>query len=209
MLKKAELLIKMGIHQSDIVVGFRKALQELESYINNFKTIDIEDIRNVDEVKKFMFSTVSSKQLGLEDTITSLVAQACIQVCPENPYNFNCDNVRVAKLQGASVYESEVLKGMILMRQPEGSVTEVENAKVAIFTCPIEVAQAEAKSTVVMKDENDLLNFSKGEEKEMEAFASGLKDKNIQCVIVNGTISDLAMHYLNNYEILVLRQPSK
>lgn len=83
---------------------------------------------------------------------------------------------------------------MILLRIPEGAVTSVENCKVVVFTCPIEVAQAEAKSTVVMNDENDLMNFSKGEEKEMESFVKGLKDKNIQCVIVNGSVSDLAMH---------------
>lgn len=102
-----------------------------------------------------------------------------------------------------------MLKGMILHRQPEGAITSVEDCKIAVFTCPIEVAQSEAKSTVVMNDENDLLNFSKGEEKEMEAFVSSLKDKNIQCVIVNGTISDLAMHYMNNYAIMVIRHPSK
>lgn len=75
--------------------------------------------------------------------------------------------------------------------------------------CPIEVANAEAKSTVVMNDENDLMNFAKGEEREMENFVKALKDKKVSCIIVNGTISDLAMHYLNNYEIMVVRQTSK
>lgn len=122
----------MGIHQADIVVGFRKGLAALEKFMSEFKTTQIKDVKNLEEVKKFMFSTVSSKQLGLEDVICNLVAQACINVCPENPANFNVDFVRIAKLQGSGIYDSEVLKGMILMRQPEGSVLSVSNAKVAV-----------------------------------------------------------------------------
>mmetsp|Transcript_35039 Transcript_35039/g.76558 ORF Transcript_35039/g.76558 Transcript_35039/m.76558 type:complete len:84 (-) Transcript_35039:823-1074(-) len=83
---------------------------------------------------------------------------------------------------------------MILMRQPEGSVLSAENAKVVVFMCPIAVADAEAKSTVVMNDDNELMDFSKGEEKEMENFVKALKDKGVKCIIVNGTVSDLALH---------------
>jgi len=83
---------------------------------------------------------------------------------------------------------------MILMRLTEGSVTSCADARVVVYMCPIEVAQAEAKTTVVMNNEEDLLNFSKGEEKEMENFVKGLKDKNVSCVFVNGTVSDLALH---------------
>lgn len=55
------------------------------------------------EVKKFMFATISAKQLGLEDIICDLVANACIKVCPKDPANFNVENVRVAKLQGSNL----------------------------------------------------------------------------------------------------------
>jgi len=62
LLKKAELLIKMGIHQADIVVGFRKALELLESFIESFPSLEVKDVRNLEEVKRFMFASVSSKQ---------------------------------------------------------------------------------------------------------------------------------------------------
>lgn len=55
------------------------------------------------EVKKFMFATISAKQLGLEDIICDLVANACIKVCPKDPANFNVESVRVAKLQGSNL----------------------------------------------------------------------------------------------------------
>jgi len=93
----------MGIHQADIVVGFRKGLAELEKFISAFKTSQVSDVRNQAEVSKFMFSAVSSKQLGLEEVICNLVAKACISVCPKQPAEFNVDSVRIAKLQGSGV----------------------------------------------------------------------------------------------------------
>jgi len=42
------------------------------------------------------------------------------------------ENVRVAKLQGSSIYDSEVIKGMIILRKPEGSITEMENGKTVV-----------------------------------------------------------------------------
>lgn len=60
--------------------------------------------------------------------------------------------------------------------------------------CPFESPQAEAKATVVMNDDNDLLNFSKGEEQEMEKFVKQLQALSIKCVIVQGPFTDLALH---------------
>jgi hypothetical protein len=42
---------------------------------------------------------VSSKQLGYEDLLCPLIAQACMDVVPTNPHNFNVDNVRTVKVR--------------------------------------------------------------------------------------------------------------
>lgn len=57
-------------------------------------------------------------------------AQACIQVAPKNPANFNVDNVRVAKIVGGSIYDSNVVQGMVVKRDAEGSIKKAEKAKV-------------------------------------------------------------------------------
>lgn len=44
--------------------------------------------------------TISSKISGYEDVLAKFVAEACIDVLPKNPYNFNVDNVRVVKIPG-------------------------------------------------------------------------------------------------------------
>lgn len=56
--------------------------------------------------------------------------QACIQVCPKNPANFNVDNVRVAKLLGGGLHNSAVVPGMVLRNDAVGTIKHIEKAKV-------------------------------------------------------------------------------
>lgn len=61
-----------------------------------------------------------------------LYGQACIQVCPKNPTNFNVDNVRVSKLVGGGLHNCSVVRGMVLKNDAIGSIKKVEKAKVII-----------------------------------------------------------------------------
>ena len=45
---------------------------------------------------------------------------------------------------------------------------KVTKAKVAVFTNPIDVAQTETKGTVLIKNADEMLNFTRGEEKHLE-----------------------------------------
>jgi chaperonin GroEL (HSP60 family) len=56
--------------------------------------------------------------------------QACIQVCPKNPVNFNVDNVRIAKLVGGGLHNSAVVPGMVLRTDAVGTIKHIEKAKV-------------------------------------------------------------------------------
>ena len=63
---------------------------------------------------------IASKQYGYEDTLAALVAEAALSVIPQNPKNFNVDNVRVVKIMGGSLATSRVVQGMVFGREPEG-----------------------------------------------------------------------------------------
>lgn len=58
-------------------------------------------------------------QSGNEDFLAPIIIDACLSVMPKNPKNFNVDNVRVVKIMGASLYDSRVVNGMVLGREPE------------------------------------------------------------------------------------------
>lgn len=45
---------------------------------------------------------------------------------------------------------------------------KVSRAKVAVFTTALDISQTETKGTVLIKNADDMLNFTTGEEKQLE-----------------------------------------
>lgn len=84
---------------------------------------------------------------GAEGWLTPLVAQACIEVCPKNPANFNVDNVRVVKIPGSGADSSQLVRGVVVKREPEGTVRSAKKAKVAVFAQGIDSATTETKAS--------------------------------------------------------------
>lgn len=66
--------------------------------------------------------------------------QACIQVCPKNPANFNVDNVRVAKLLGGGLHNCTIVCGMVVKSDAVGSIKQMEKAKVSTRLLVISVS---------------------------------------------------------------------
>ena len=48
-------------------------------------------------------------------------------------------------LQGSGVTTSSIVRGMVFKRLVEGDVNKVENAKIAVYSCPLDVTQTETK----------------------------------------------------------------
>ncbi len=81
----------------------------------------VEDIRSQEELSKAIRTVIASKQSGNEDFLAEMVSQAVIAVMPQNPANFNVDNIRVVKIMGSSLEQSTVVKGMVFGREPDGT----------------------------------------------------------------------------------------
>ena len=80
-------------------------------------------------------------------------------MCPKNALNFNVDNVRVAKIVGSSLHENQVVHGMVIRRDCEGTVKHVKDAKVAVFGCAVDTSSTETKGTVLITSAKDLESY--------------------------------------------------
>lgn len=128
---------------------------------------------------------------------------------PKNPTQFNVDNIRVVKIMGSSLEQSRVVKGMVFGREPDGIVKKARKAKVGVFSCPIDTSQTETKGTVLLKNAKEMLNFTTGEENQLETAIQELYDSGLRVVIAGATVGELALHYLNRFNILVIKIMSK
>lgn len=128
---------------------------------------------------------------------------------PENPTKFNVDQVRVQKILGGTIHDSQVIHGMVVLRGSETTIHHASKAKIAIFNTSIEMQQGETKGTVLLKNADDLLNYTRGEEEQFERFIAGLAEAGVTVVIGSGSISELALHYFEKYKIFTLKLMSK
>ncbi|KAA8519046.1 hypothetical protein F0562_016180 [Nyssa sinensis] len=152
LLQNAEELIRMGLHPSEIIIGYTKAINKTVEILDELveKGSEKMDVRNKDEVVSRMKAAVGSKQFGHEDILCPLIADACIQVCPKNPANFNVDNVRVGKLLGGGLHNCTIVQGMVLKSDAVGSIKRMERVKVVVFAGGVDTSATETKGTVLI-----------------------------------------------------------
>ncbi|KAF8673540.1 hypothetical protein HU200_048623 [Digitaria exilis] len=211
LLEKAEELIRMGLHPSEIIIGYTKAISKTIEILEDLveKGSENMDVRNKEEVVLRMRSAVASKQFGQEDTLCPLVADACMQVCPKNPANFNVDNVRVAKLVGGGLHNSTVVRGMVLKSDAVGSIKRVEKAKIAVFAGGVDTSATETKGTVLIHSAEQLENYAKTEEAKVEELIKAVADSGAKVIVSGAAVGDMALHFCERYKLMVLRISSK
>uniref|UniRef100_A0A0E0KKE2 CCT-theta n=1 Tax=Oryza punctata TaxID=4537 RepID=A0A0E0KKE2_ORYPU len=211
LLEKAEELIRMGLHPSEIIIGYTKAINKTVEILEDLveKGSENMDVRNKEEVVLRMRSAVASKQFGQEDILCPLVADACMQVCPKNPANFNVDNVRVAKLLGGGLHNSSVVRGMVLKNDAVGSIKRVEKAKIAVFAGGVDTSATETKGTVLIHSAEQLENYAKTEEAKVEELIKAVADSGAKVIVSGAAVGDMALHFCERYKLMVLRISSK
>lgn len=90
-----------------------------------------------------------------------------------------------------------------------GTILAAEKCKVACYGCPFEIHGGETKGTIVIKNAEDLLNFSKSEEDYLDKMVKSIADAGVKVVVIAGSVNQLALHYLEKYELMCLKLTSK
>jgi len=200
----------MGLHASDIVRGYERAFEKVAELMNGLVTKTITDLKNENDVLDALRSPIDAKQYGYESTLTALVARACIQTLPRNPKNFDVDNIRVIKVLGGGVHDSTLIKGAALKGDSEGSIKSKLNAKVAVFAGGIDdIVKTDTQSVIIVETPQELQNYNLSEEKLLEERIKKIADSGVEVVVTGGNIGEMAMHFFQKYNLMVVRTQSK
>ena len=220
LLESAAELIRMGLKPTEIVDGFELAAAKvIDEYLPATVVTEIKDIRNVEEILPALSTAIATKQYGNEEFLARLVASACISILPqsqasgdlpdEKDISFNVDNIRICKILGAGVNQSHIVNGMVFKKYVEGSRSSVKDAKVVVFNCPVDVAATETKATVLIKNADELVNFSQGEEELLEQQIKAIAETGANVVVSGAKFGPLGLHYVDKYNMTAVRLTSK
>jgi T-complex protein 1 subunit theta len=207
----AEELVREGLHPSEIIEGYQKAATKVLEWMEELVIpgSEVLDVRDVKATAGRIKGTLSSKQHGFEDKLSIVVAQACVDVLPKNPLNFNVDNVRTTKIPGSSLSDCTVVQGMVIRRGVEGTIRSLRDAKFAVFGCAVDTSSTETKGTVLISSASELEAYSKGEEAKMEEYIKNISDSGAKVVVTGQSFGEMALHFIERYGMMAVKLPSK
>lgn len=208
-LSQAESLVRMGLHPSEIIEGYKKAGVKALELLDGMVARNVDDVLVKENVMDAIRTAIASKQYGYETFLAELVTDACINACPSNARSFDVDHVRVVKLDGESVLSSRLVRGFVIGRGTESTLKHLSHAKIAVYGCAVDIPSLETKGTALIENAEDLIQYSRKEEDIMEEIISNIHKSGATCIVSNSTFGDLALHFINRLGMMAVRVPSK
>jgi len=207
-------LLRSGLHTSEVVAGYRKASEKM---LQLLPTLTVKTVENLNKEESYadlmevLIPVLAAKQYGSETILAPLVAEACRAIMPpdQRKASVSPESVRIVKILGGSISQSRVIYGYVAPRGVDTSITKVLNAKITVFGCGLEASATEAKGTVLMNNAHDLKTYNKSEEEKMEEIIKAVADSGTNVVVSGGTVSEMALHFLERYKIMCLKVNSK
>ncbi len=212
LLKEAETLIDQNIHPTIITHGYRmakeKALEVLEKISKPVTTKDKELL------KKIAMTAMTGKNAEVARTdLSELVVDAILTVVEEDNGKvvIDLDKIKLEKKEGASVEESELIKGIVLDKEKvhPAMPTKVKDAKIALIDAALEIKGPETDAQIRITDPTQLQGFIEQEEKMLKEMVEKIAETGANVVFCQKGIDDLAQHFLAKKGILAVRRVKK
>jgi thermosome len=209
LLKKAEELLDQNIHPTVIVSGYRKAAQKAMEIIDKIATpVDIEDRETL---RKVALTSMASKAVGpAKEHLAEIAIDAVKQIVEQRGDRriADIDNIQIIKKTGKSLFESQLVRGLIVDKEVvhPGMPKKLENAKIALLDCPLEIEKTEFSAEIRIRDPLQMKAFLDQETKMLKEMVDKIKASGANVVFCQKGIDDMAQHFLAKEGILAVRR---
>jgi len=209
LLKKAEELLDQNIHPTIIVSGYRKAVKKALEILEDLGIpIDLKDHETLMKVAKTSMGSKAIKEAS--DHFAELAIKA-VETITERRGERNVadiDNIQVVKKEGESLVETEFINGVILEKEVvhPGMPKRVEDAKIALIRCPLEVEKTEYSAEIRIRDPAQVKAFLDQETKMLQEMVDKIKSAGANVVVCQKGIDDMAQYFMAKEGILAVRR---
>jgi len=212
LLEKAEDLIGKNVHPTVIIDGYRKAadkaLEILEKIAIPVKPTDKEYL------KKVAMTAMASKLVaGNREQLAEIAVDAILNVAQKvgDEFRADLDDIMVEKKPGESVTETKLIKGIVLDKEVvhPGMPKRVENAKIALLDCALEVEKTEFDAKINIETPEQMEAFLHEEEGMLREMVNKVASKGANVMVCQKGIDDMAQHFLAKEGISAVRRAKK
>ena len=209
LLRKAEELLNQNIHPTAIVGGYRKAAQKAIEILDKVGiTVDLEDRETM---KRVAMTSMASKAVGgARDHLAEIAIDAVKQIAEKRGERriADIDNVQIVKKEGKSLLDTQLVRGIIVDKEAvhPGMPKRIENAKIALLDCPLEIEKTEFSAEIRIRDPTQMKAFLDKETQMLKEMVGKIKASGANVLFCQKGIDDMAQHFLAKEGILAARR---
>ena len=203
LLKQSEELINANVHPTVITNGYKMASTKAVEILNDIAV----DVKSDKVLKQVAATALTGKSVGEEEeALADIVVKACKSV--EENGVVDTKNIRIQKKIGGVIGDTYLVQGIVVDKEKVHSrmPTHVEKAKIALFSCPLEIKKTEFDAQIQITDPTAMSSFLAEEENELKAMVEKIKSVGANVVFSQKGVDELVQHYLAKNGILGYRR---
>ncbi len=212
LLKNAESLLEKNVHPTVLVKGYRLAEEYAQKILNEI-SVPISE-KDTDLLKKIAITAMTGKGAETAKELLSDITVKAVAFVTDKlngKISISKDDVRIEKKVGGSVFDTELVQGIVLDKErvhPQMPKT-LKNARIALLDSAIEIKSPETDAKIQITDPSQLTGFIEQEEKILRVMVDKIKKSNANVVLCQKGIDDVAQHYLAKVGIYAARRIKK
>jgi thermosome len=212
LLRYGEELLNENIHPTIIVSGYKEAAEKAIEILNEI-SVPI-DLNDRETLKKIAMTSMRSKSIiGAGEHLAEIAIDAVRQVAEKRgeTYYVDIDNIQLIKKEGKSIFDTELIKGVIIDKEVvhPGMPKRIENAKIALLDAPLEIEKTEISAEIRIKDPAQMKAFLDEETRMMKEMVEKIAKTGANVALCQKGIDDMAQHFLAKKGIMAVRRIKK
>jgi len=211
LIEKAEELINKEVHATVIVDGYQEASEKALDILKH----DIAIKSNAEDkelLNKIAFTSMASKLVANDaQELSNKVVDAVLSIAEklkEDNNKVDIDNIKVEKKAGASIHDTQLIRGIILDKEVVHSAMprRIDAAKIVLLNCPLEIEKTEMSAEIRINQPQQMQRFLDEENRMLRSMVDKIKSSGANVVLCQKGIDDMAQHYLAKEGIVAVRR---
>ncbi len=213
LLKKSLDLIDSNVHPTIIATGYRMANEKAQEILKAVsRKVSLQDeglLLQIAETSMISKQVNASKQFFAKMVVDAV--KTILDKDEDGKYSADLKNIQTVKKAGANMEESELVKGLIIDKEPVSPTMPklVKDAKIALIDAAFEVKKPEIDAKIQITDPEMLSKFIAEEEKTLRNMVMAVKNAGANVVFCQKGIDDLAQHFFAKEGIYACRRVKK
>ncbi|XP_036165352.1 T-complex protein 1 subunit epsilon isoform X2 [Myotis myotis] len=208
LLEEAEQLLDRGIHPIRIADGYEQAARIAIDYLDEISDSVLVDVQYTEPLIQTAKTTLGSKVVNsCHRQMAEIAVDAILTVADMQRRDVDFELIKVEGKVGGRLEDTKLIKGVIVDKDfshPQ-MPKEVQDARIAILTCPFEPPKPKTKHKLDVTSVEDYKALQKYEKEKFEEMIKQIKETGANLAICQWGFDDEANHLLLQNDLPAVR----